>query len=263
MKPLPSQIYLLSEAGLSSLNAFIDASTLFAFDLDGTLAPIVDDPAGIEVPPAVKRELARLKKLASIAVITGRSCGDAQKHLGFVPHYLIGNHGAEGLPGWEDRLVEFRYLVSAWERQLQDVFPAVLGSGIVIENKGVSISIHYRIAPFRSVARTALIRAIDQLDPQPRLVQGKYVANLLPEAAPDKGKAMLELMHREGYPKGMFVGDDATDEDVFRLTGENLFTVHIGNRRKSGAHYFLKDQREMLLLFRQINARLMHMNAKS
>jgi trehalose 6-phosphate phosphatase len=263
MRQIPTQIYLLGEAGLASLNAFIDTSTLFAFDLDGTLAPIVDDPEGIEVPPAVERELTSLKKLASIAVITGRSLNDAQKHLGIIPHYLVGNHGAEGLPGWEERLVEFKRLVSEWERQLRIMFSASTSMGIIIENKGASISIHYRSAPFREAARTVLVRAIDQLDPQPRLVHGKYVANLLPAAAPDKGKAMLELMHREGHTKGMFVGDDATDEDVFRITEENLLTVHIGDGRKSRAHYFLKDQREILQLLRKVTAVLMQIKTGS
>jgi len=261
MKQNLTQVYLLGEAGLASLNAFIDPSTLFAFDLDGTLAPIVDDPAGIAVPSAVNRELARLKKQAALAIITGRSCQDARKHLGIVPHYLVGNHGAEGLPGWEERREEFRDLGIKWEGQLRKLFSASASAGIVVENKGASVAIHYRNAPIKAAAGALVLQAIDHLEPPPRHVRGKCVENLLPAAAPDKGVAMLDLMQREGYAKAMFVGDDATDEDVFRLAGENLFTVHVGSRPQSRARYYLKNQREMLLLLRQINARLVQMKA--
>jgi trehalose 6-phosphate phosphatase len=255
--------YLLTDAGLASLDTFIDPSTLFAFDLDGTLAPIVDDAGCIEVSAAIKRELSNLKKQATLAIITGRSRRDAQKHLGLVPNYLIGNHGAEGLPGWEAHLEEFKCLGIKWEGQLRQTLPAAASSGIVIENKGASVSIHYRHAPNRAAARTRVLRSIDRLEPKPRRVSGKFVENLLPEAAPDKGVAILELMRQHGHPKGFFVGDDVTDEDVFRMKGDHLFTVYIGSRLKSSAQYFLKNQKEILLLLPQINAGLRQMKTSS
>ena len=58
-----------------------------------------------------------------MAVITGRSRKDAQRHLGVVPQYLMGNHGAEGLPGWEEHEEEFRRLADEWDRQLHQMIP--------------------------------------------------------------------------------------------------------------------------------------------
>jgi trehalose 6-phosphate phosphatase len=85
------------------------------------------------------------------------------------------------------------------------------------------------------------------------VVGGKYVENLLPEEAPDKGVALLQLMKRAGCAKGFFVGDDQTDEDVSQLDREELSTVRMGIWTRSRACYFLRDQGEILLLLRHIN----------
>jgi trehalose 6-phosphate phosphatase len=252
--------YLLSDAGLASLRDFIDQATLFAFDLDGTLAPIAADPRGIQVPQAIQRALVELKDLAAMAIITGRSRKDALHHLGVEPSYLVGNHGAEGLPGWERREEDFRRLCDQWERQLSGMIPAGEFSGIVIENKGLSLSVHYRGATDRPAARSLVLKAIARLVPQPRVVGGKYVENLLPLEAPDKGEALLRLMSRAGCAKGFFVGDDQTDEDIFRLNRREIFTVRVGVGQRSSARFFLRGQREIPLLLRHINHALARMN---
>jgi trehalose 6-phosphate phosphatase len=253
MREKATWTYLFSDAGLAAMYNFIGPETLFAFDLDGTLAPIAADPEGILVPEGIQKALAELKNRAPMAIITGRSRSDAQRYLHVVPQYLVGNHGAEGLPGWERNEEDFRSLGSEWERQLRQMIPDGKIAGIVVENKGSSVSIHYRSTVDRTAARSFVIDVIRRLVPQPRVVGGKYVENLLPKEAPDKGMALVQLMSRAGCAKGFFVGDDQTDEDVFQMDGENLFTVRVGNGRRSKARYFLQDQGEVLLLLRHIN----------
>jgi trehalose 6-phosphate phosphatase len=248
--------YLFSDAGLAALCDFIGPETLFAFDLDGTLAPIAADPGRIRVSGGIRKALAELKNRATMAIITGRARSDAQRHLGVVPQYLVGNHGVEGLPGWEGYVEDFRHLADEWERQLRQMIPNGKMAGIMVENKGTSVSVHYRSTVDRTAARSIVIDAIRLLVPQPRVVGGKYVENLLPREAPDKGAALLQLMSRAGCAKAFFVGDDQTDEDVFRMDGENLFTVRVENRRSSKARYFLQDQGEVLLLLQYINIAL-------
>lgn len=92
---------LFSEEGLTALERFINRETLFAFDLDGTLAPIVANPEDIRVPDGIRNELARLTESAVVAVITGRSRDYTLPPLGFTTRYLVGNHGTEGFPGRE------------------------------------------------------------------------------------------------------------------------------------------------------------------
>ncbi|MDA8126120.1 MAG: trehalose-phosphatase [Deltaproteobacteria bacterium] len=253
-------IYLFSDSGLAVLHDFIDSETLFAFDLDGTLAPIADDPGAIRVSAAVQQSLAHLKELAVLAVITGRSREDALRHLGVAPQYLVGNHGAEGLSGWEQHEADFRRLGDQWNRQLRQSLPDRDTLGIAIENKRLSVSIHYRGAVNRTAARSVARKAVDLLTPQPRVVGGKYVLNLLPAEAPNKGTALLQLLSLSGCRKGLFVGDDRTDEAVFQLKGDHLFTVRVGGGTGSRARYFLRSQREVPLLLRHIIAVLTQRN---
>lgn len=247
-------IHLLTRRGLAALADFVDPdTTLFAFDLDGTLAPIAAEPSAIRLSKAVREALAELKQRATLAIITGRSRKDAQRHLAMVPHYLVGNHGSEGLPGWEKYEEEFRHRSAQWTRQLRSLLPEGQMSGVYIENKGPSVSVHFRGAADRTAARSAVLGAIDRLSPAPRIVGGKYVENLLPNEAPDKGTALLQLMSQSDCAKGLFAGDDQTDEDVFQLNWNHLFTIRVGKGKNSRARYFLRKQEEILMLLRQIN----------
>jgi trehalose 6-phosphate phosphatase len=245
--------YLFTDSGLAALHAFIDHKTLFAFDLDGTLAPIVAEPGDIRVPESILAELIILNKRASVAIITGRSRHDAMLHLGFIPQYLIGNHGADGLPGLEAQEKEFLRLAENWEAQLKAMLSAAVHLGLSIENKGATVSIHYRNYPGDDAVPSLLIDTIEKLSPRPRRIGGKCVENLIPRKAPDKGVAILHLMHHTGYPKGFFVGDDKTDEDVFELPGDHIFTVRVGNEVKTRARYVLHNQQEISRLLHEIN----------
>jgi trehalose 6-phosphate phosphatase len=252
--------YLFSDEGVASLQAFVDRDTLFAFDLDGTLAPIAADPEHIRIPVGIGETLGELAGRAEIAIITGRSRQDARRHLGIAPRFLIGNHGAEGLPGAENDEADFRAWTAAWERQMRDLLSGEEDPGIVLENKGLSLSVHYRGAVDRPAARARVRNAVGQLKPPPRVVGGKYVENLLPECAPDKGTALLTLMKRSGRSKGLFVGDDRTDEDVFDLDSPHIFTVRVGRACRSRARFFLRGQREILRFLKHLNAVLARMD---
>lgn len=245
--------YLFTESGLSALHSFIDRETLFSFDLDGTLAPIAAVPGDILVPVAIFTELTILNKQAAVAIITGRSRHDARLHLGFVPQYLIGNHGAEGLPGWEEQEVEFSLIAKTWEDQLYTILSDDDREGLLIENKGTTISVHYRGKKDKDAVRSLLLCTFEKLVPRPRRISGKCIENLIPENAPDKGVAMMYLMRHTGYLKGLFVGDDETDETVFELYGDHLFTVRVGSGIKTRARYTLRDQQEISRLLHEIN----------
>jgi trehalose 6-phosphate phosphatase len=245
--------YLFEDSALASMRSFIDRETLFAFDLDGTLAPIATDPGTIGIPVPIRQELATLNENADVAVITGRARQDARLHLGISPRYLIGNHGAEGLPGWEDKEDEFVRTTNQWQCQLDVLLPIEDRVGILIENKGATLSIHYRHAVNFEVAHNMILDAIGRLVPQPRRINGKCIENLIPADAPDKGAALRLLMHKAGCMKGFFAGDDETDEDVFRLNDANIFTVCVEKRSGSKARFYLQEQQEIVRLLREIN----------
>ncbi|RII25950.1 MAG: trehalose-phosphatase [Geobacter sp.] len=238
--------YLFSDAGRTALTHFVDRSTLFAFDLDGTLAPIVTDPARIIISQDIRERLIRLNLLAPVAIITGRARTDAQKHLGFNPRYLVGNHGAEGLPGREKQEEEFCRRCREWQDQLKRLMPHASECGIFIENKGATLSLHYRNASDPDAASRMLVQTISQLKPPLRRIPGKYVENIVPYGAPHKGEALIQLMLQTGCSRALFVGDDATDEDVFSLTNDRILGVRVGCEGPSLADCCLSDQQEIL-----------------
>lgn len=247
---------LLSPEGLQDLHAFINRATLFAFDLDGTLAPIVAMPAAVEIPEPVSKGLQELSGLAVTAIITGRARADAVARLGFSPRYVVGNHGGEGLPGETPDQAQQQKLVEQWLRQLQALLVPAVWSVLFVEQKGASLSLHYRHAQQREAVHAALLDAIKWLDPQPRRVSGKCVENLIPVQAPHKGDALLRLMAHSGCKQALFVGDDVTDEDVFRLDSPQIFTINIGTERDTAAHYYLAEQAQMAHLLEQITIHL-------
>lgn len=249
--------YLFSVAGLAALREFIDAGTLLAFDLDGTLAPIIADPGKIVIPDDVSRRLITLQQMAPVAVITGRSRTDAQPHLGFTPAYLAGNHGAEGLPGHEGEEVEYVHLCSSWKKQLGRLLPEEDASGIVLEDKGATLSLHYRNSINRERAHGEILSAIARLVPPPRSGSGKFVENIVPRAAPNKGEAVLSIMAHLGCSRALFVGDDETDEDVFRLVDARIMGIRVGMNPDSAAGYYLRDQSETGELLDRIRAAIM------
>lgn len=86
-----------------------------------------------------------------------------------------------------------------------------------------------------------------------RVVPGKFVLNVVLASAPNKGDALLDLRAREGADIAMYVGDDVTDEDVFRLDQPGrLLTVRVERSRTSAAAYFLRDQREVDQLLKRL-----------
>ncbi|BCS53193.1 trehalose-phosphatase [Geobacter sp. SVR] len=244
--------YLFSPAGRTALREFTAHPALFAFDLDGTLAPLVDDPALIKIPDELRERLIRLNRMVPLAIITGRACADARPHLGFEPAFLVGNHGAEGLPGQEQREKEFRRLGREWRARLERLLPDSRESGIWLEDKGATLSLHYRNAPDREAAREQIVQAVMQLEPLPRRVSGKQVENIVPADAPHKGDALLRLMDHGGYSRALFAGDDLTDEDVFRLRDQRIFGIKVGCGMQSAADYCLEDFCEMTRLFDEV-----------
>ena len=248
--------YLFSDEGRVKLRTFIDGTTLFAFDLDGTLAPIISDPNAVMVPERVRRGLEQLGTLAPTAVITGRSRKDALERLGVDVRWLVGNHGAEGLPGHEKTGEELKQLVAGWQQQLAVLISPELSSDTLLEIKECSISLHYRHAPDRGAAHAALLDVISQLQPAPRRVGGKFVENLVPDNAFHKGDALLRLMEYAGCAKAFFLGDDETDEDVFRLNDPRIFSVCVGTDRPTAAGYFLNCQKETAQLLNELTVLL-------
>jgi len=234
--------YLLNPRNVKILESFCLVKTLFAFDYDGTLAPITDDPKRAVMKEETAVILKELNKLSPIAIITGRKSDDVKSLLPIDPFIVIGNHGAEGTQSSGD-LSQMKEECENWLNELTDLLPVFDKLGIKIENKVFSLSFHFRGSSTPEIAENALQAMLSRL-PRAKVTKGKFVLNVLPEMSIDKGKALDIVMKENNFQFGVYFGDDYTDEDVFRYNNSRLLTVKIGEE-ETLAKYYLKNQSEM------------------
>lgn len=243
MKPL------LGPEGLAALDRALAGRPLVAFDFDGTLAPIVEHPDDARVPPALVPRLARLAELVPVAIISGRAVADVARRLAFEPHHVIGNHGAEdpslGDSGSASLDAEVDQSLAALRARIAAVKAELTSHGVEVEDKGHSMALHYRRAPDRERARSAIADVVTGLDPALTVYGGKEVVNIVVAAAPDKGKALLSLVQRGGFDAAFFAGDDVNDESVFERALPGWVTARVGPAPDSSAQFCLSSIDEM------------------
>jgi trehalose 6-phosphate phosphatase len=233
--------YLFSRGGLEVLREFVTEGTLLAFDFDGTLAPIVKKRDRAALPAQTSRLLKKLSRLRPVALLSGRELSDLKSRVPFPLLAWIGNHGMEGVPGGKPRSRNEK-IVGKWAASLAESLPAIPGTEL--ENKRYSLTLHYRESKRPAKARSSLLAA-EALKPAPHILPGKKVLNLLTPGHTNKGLALQALMKAHGFGKALFVGDDDTDEDVFRLQDPRIFSLRVGVKRSSLAQAYLRDQKEV------------------
>lgn len=244
-----SLTYLFSRANQHVLETFAWSNVMIAFDYDGTLAPLVSSPARAAMRPSTRRLLKRASKLYPCVAISGRAQADALWQLrGVEVCRVVGNHGAE--PSADARVLRRR--VQRWLPILKAHLTR--RQGVMIENKGFSIAVHYRRARKRSATRRAILAATRSLD-DVRIIGGKLTVNLLAPEAPHKGLALERERSHFACDTVIYVGDDDTDEDVFELDRPGrLLSIRVGRRRTSAAHYYIRNQGEVDRLLKTLVA---------
>jgi len=222
---------------------------LFLFlDYDGTLVPIERTPDRAVLPSRRKGLLEALRERMFVCIVSGRSLADVRRRVGIDDLAYIGNHGLEarwGRRNWvhpqaKKRLPALGRLLKRIEARTQR-FPRLL-----IENKGVTGSVHFRrldpalVSPLRRIVADEVRRKGGIFI----VTEGKKVLEIRPNIDWDKGVGIKKLMRwlpREPEALRIFIGDDRTDEDAFRALGGDSITIHVGTRRNSWARYRLSD----------------------
>ena len=220
----------------------------------------------IVLPDATRALLLALQRHAPVAIITGRAVADIQPRLGFVPDLLVGNHGLEGVPGARAATAAeyHRSVCAQWRHQLERLLAAEYPDpGVQVEDKRYSLSVHYRHAQAAERAQADLEPLLAGLDPAPRLVAGKCVFNLMPPGAGHKGTALEQLIEEVDARAAIYVGDDVTDEDAFRVQRQELLSVRVEHSAASAAPYFLQHIDEMAQLLQMLNERLAACGARN
>lgn len=243
---------IFSPAGSVALRRAVEAPALLVFDFDGTLAPIVDDPAEAFTPPETAYLLQSLLGRFKIAVVSGRAMHDLVPRLRFEPSFVVGNHGAEGAGGAPP---PEHAAGAAWIRARVLAARASLDeAGVGFEDKGLSWTFHYRQAADHERALQAIRSAIEPLHAGLSSFGGKCCVNIVPAGAPTKGHAVQTLAASAGAAGVLFMGDDVTDESVYRMARPGWVTIHVGRtEHPTGASFYVDTQRDVVSVLRRVH----------
>jgi trehalose 6-phosphate phosphatase len=213
-------------------------------DIDGTLLDLAPTPREVWVPPGLSKTLNRLleKTSGALALVSGRSLNDID--LIFAPEQFpaVGGHGAEMRLTTDNEAVATHAppLDKELKRRLAAI--AKLSPGILLEDKGYSLALHYRLAPHAEKAiyeAVSLIRA-DLPNAPIEVMPGKCVCEIK-HSGFNKASGVIELMSHAPFKgrRPIFIGDDVTDESVFAIMPDfGGLSFSVGRRAQGVANYF-------------------------
>jgi trehalose 6-phosphate phosphatase len=228
--------------------------TAVLLDIDGTLLDFAPTPREVWVPPGLAKTLNRLlqRTNGALALVSGRSLNDID--LIFAPDTFpaVGGHGAEMRLDPDSEAVAAH--APPMDKELKRRLAAIarLSPGILLEDKGYSLALHYRLAPHAEKAiyeAVSLIRA-DLPNAPIEVLPGKSVCEIK-HSGFTKASGVLELMTHEPFKgrRPFFIGDDVTDETVFAIMPDlDGLSFSVGRRAKGVAGHFdaPSDVREFL-----------------
>jgi trehalose 6-phosphate phosphatase len=225
----PSALSAHSEAVVDACLAVLrQAPSALATDIDGTISKIAATPGEAVVDATAKAALALLSgRLDAVVVVSGRAPEVAGEMVGLPELTYLGNHGLERIAGgehWTHPAAEaarpaVTEALTEIERKAQSETEL---PWLVIENKGVTGTVHYRLAPDAQIAE-ALLRPLAVAAAARhglRLTMGRMIFELRPQLAINKGTAIRDIVHDLGLRGIVFFGDDLTDLDAFRALRE-------------------------------------------
>jgi trehalose 6-phosphate phosphatase len=230
-------------------------------DYDGTLTPIVDQPEDAQLSGKGRGILSDLAAHFPVAVISGRDLRDIGERVAIDKIVYAGSHGFEiAFPDgrvWEHSLAaDYLSFLDRVELKLGERLRRI--DGFRLERKRFSLAVHYRRvaeAHFPEVKKA--VHESTQDFPELRLSGGKKIYEFQPRVEWQKGKALLlllELLHLDRPDTlPLYIGDDATDEDVFQvLQARGLSILVTEESRPTAAHYSLKDPEEVQTFLQRI-----------
>ena len=199
---------------------------LITCDFDGTLAPIVNNPADARPLPSAADALVGLSEVPStdVALISGRAL-TVLRELSAMPStvHLVGSHGAEFDTGFAHSIDEA--LLAQITKELNTI--AAERVGVTVETKPASVALHVRNAGAADgdAALREARKAAESWDAQ--LTEGKAVLEFA-VISTDKGEALDILRERHDASAVVFLGDDVTDEKAFRRLRDADVGIKVG-----------------------------------
>ena len=234
---------------------------LLLSDYDGTLTPIVSRPEEALLSPEMREKLSTLarKPAFTVGIISGRSLAETVSMVAIEGIYYAGNHGLEiegpGISYINPQAETARAVINDLAGRFAEALASV--DGVIIQDKGLSLSVHYRLV--KPEEEDSVAATVDRLA-QPlrdsgevRVFAGKKVWEIRPPIDWDKGKAVQTVSQRIATLRRVkrlltvYLGDDTTDEDAFRvLHRPDGWSIFVGRENSaSAADYYLASTSEV------------------
>ena len=219
---------------------------LVLLDYDGTLVGLRDRPELARLSAKRRRLLEALGRTVVVAVVTGRGLAEIQGLVGIPFLAYIGNHGLEIAYGnriWVHPGAEkARHILVSVLKRIRSRAAGL--KGVIVEDKGLTAGIHYRLFEPAGVGRLKEIvqEEINRRGVALRATFGKKVIEIRPGLDWDKGLGVLEFRRWLGPAADrrlIYIGDDRTDEDAFRALRGIGTTVLVGAAAESAAEFRL------------------------
>ncbi|WCJ36489.1 Haloacid dehalogenase-like hydrolase (HAD) superfamily protein [Euphorbia peplus] len=246
-------------------------------DYDGTLSPIVDNPDCAFMSSAMRNVVKKVSKCFPTAIISGRSCDKVYEFVGLNELYYAGSHGMDIIGPVRESVsddnpncvrssdkqgkeVKLFQPASEFLPMIQEVYHSLIEStknikGANIENNKFCVSVHYRNVDEKNWTTVAqCVHDIIKNYPRLRLTHGRKVLEIRPVINWDKGKAVTFLLESLGLSNcedvlPIYVGDDRTDEDAFKVLRERNcgYGILVSSAPKdSSAFYSVRDPSEVM-----------------
>jgi len=234
------------------LDKIRNKNLLLLLDYDGTLTPIVLRPEYAVLSEGMRNVLKKIAKRYPLAIISGRSLDDVRDMVNVDGIYYAGNHGLEisnDVKLENPDAEKTRAVINEICRKMQKNLIHIKGS--IVENKGVTASVHYRMVPdddfaeLEKIFKGVIASYVEK--GKIRITKGKKVFEIRPNVEWDKGKAVkwvIAVLEKKGTP--VYIGDDRTDEDAFIALKNRGITVLVSEKiKKSNAEYYLRNVDEV------------------
>ena len=200
-----------------------DNSTAIITDIDGTISEIAPTPDEAVVTNSMKNELFKLKdKFSLVAVISGRSAINAREMVGVDGLLYVGNHGLEFLKDgklfMDPDVEEYLPKIKKTGKKLREGDLSRI-TGLLFEDKEICFSIHYRLCDPSENVREKILNILEE-DPECenlKISEGRCLVELKPPVGCDKGTILSKIIDQYNLEKVIYIGDDVTDDDAFKL----------------------------------------------
>jgi trehalose 6-phosphate synthase/phosphatase len=212
---------------------------LLLLDYDGTLVPLRRTPAAAVPDERLGSLLARLATAADVAVVSSRPRATLEEWFGQLPVALVAEHGAWVRPAgraWE----QTGPLPTGWKPKVRELMESFVGRlpGSFVEEKEATVAWHFRnsdpdLAQLRARELTEHLIGLTESS-ECRVVEGSKVIEVRP-AGVGKGEGARRFL-AGGYDFVLAIGDDTTDEDLFRALPERAYSVRVGPARTSARY---------------------------